>query len=771
MNMNKTLFDGDRLRKRDVFLAFLAGIGFTLVYLIFSPRGLDPSLWNEMSVAARIRPPTTIFHGAWRLLAVGVLSFCGPEYVTAVLRIIGSIIGGLAMFFVYLILRQIVASLARVKDFTHWSWIAPLFTMIATVCFGAGDAMFRIISPVSPGALQFVGLIFSLHLFLRFLKSGGTWRILLSMVFAGAITAETPVGFLLPLVYYVAQRLALTALLNEKQQVDADPGHLGFMPRWRMFFSFVAGLLLFAVLNIAVFVSFGGLEAYGWNGFDLAFRYAVSSYDVIASAASPIGWVLAVTFSLLPLVVSLVLFPMLCRDTEPIRFRLGLLLFFAGVLALVQCGILPYTRLWSFSSGAVEINSDFLECAFMLMTAITLALASSCFALGCQEIFFFDEDDGVFRPVEPRGIAMRNLVQVVVIACVLPTVFRLHRPVETELRSVVHDAIVETVRECGDAKYLFTDGRLDPGIELLAALMGSQVKPLNMMGGPSPWDKFIRTRYFEEGSPDRSSVEVGVPVLLRVWAGEKTNGMDNAAIQLGFEFWRRARKPLPKCSGFVAREKGLSDAEAERGISVANAIAARIIRISKENPHAAVSPALRSAVSAVSWRISRFARMRDDEQLANDLDEWNDAVKHMMRLIEYERMRTFMQMTPYEGLRLSLRRADFIEARKYGATVLQIDPEDPEANFGTGMAFLMEEKFKDAEFYLERTLIKRPDEPAVLNNLSIIYRKTNRLEKALEYVKKAHEIAPNNEEIIRTLKDTERAIAKRDETLKSAFRR
>jgi len=302
-------------------------------------------------------------------------------------------------------------------------------------------------------------------------------------------------------------------------------------------------------------------------------------------------------------------------------------------------------------------------------------------------------------------------------------------------------------------------------------MMGSPVKPLSMMSGPSSWERYIRTRHFEEGTPDRASVEVGVPILLRVWAGEMTNGMDNAAIQLGFEFWRRARKPLPKCSGFVAREKGLSDAEAERGISVANGIAKRIIKLAKENPHVAVSPALRSAVSAVSWRISRFARMRDDEQLANELDEWNDAVKHMMRLIEYERMRTFMQMTPYEGLRLSLRRADFVEARKYGATVLQIDPEDPEANFGTGMAFLMEEKFKDAEFYLERTLIKRPDEPAVLNNLSIIYRKTNRLEKALEYVKKAHEIAPTNEEIIHTLKDTERAIAKRDETLKSAFRR
>jgi tetratricopeptide (TPR) repeat protein len=143
----------------------------------------------------------------------------------------------------------------------------------------------------------------------------------------------------------------------------------------------------------------------------------------------------------------------------------------------------------------------------------------------------------------------------------------------------------------------------------------------------------------------------------------------------------------------------------------------------------------------------------------------------MMRLIDYERMRTFMQMTPYEGLRLSLRRADFVEARKYGATVLQIDPEDPEANFGTGMAFLMEDKLKEAEFYLERTLKKRPEEPAVLNNPSINYRKTNRLEKALEYVKKAHELLPANDEISRTLRDTERAMEKRKSTLKSAFER
>ena len=48
-------------------------------------------------------------------------------------------------------------------------------------------------------------------------------------------------------------------------------------------------------------------------------------------------------------------------------------------------------------------------------------------------------------------------------------------------------------------------------------------------------------------------------------------------------------------------------------------------------------------------------------------------------------------------------------------------------NQARGELAALEEKLKEAEMYLERTLVKRPDEPAVLNNLSIIYRKTNRL--------------------------------------------
>ena len=762
-------FVGDRSGKRDLLLATLAGLLFTVVYLVFSARGLDPALWGDMCVAGGLRPPQTIFPGIWRLVTKWLLSVVGVGHITVALRIIGSIVGGICVFFAYLIIRQTLAFLARVRSVEVWAPIASLFSFLATACFATGDSMWRFVSPLTPGAIRLLALLVSIQLFFRWINKTGVWRVMLLMFLAGAISAETPIGFLIPLLVYVGYRLVFDAVINGQFSIDGNLDGLRVLPSWRMFFSFVLGFVAVASVNIWSFADFGGLEVNAWKPIDVAIHYAMGYYAAVRAAASPIGWILAITFSVLPLVAALVLFPMLCRDTEPIRFKLGLILLFVGVLALMQCGVFPYAKLWAFSSGAAEVSSDFLEGIFSFCIVLTLALSASCFALGSQNAFMYDSDDGDYHQAFRRGFAMRNVVLVFVVAGMVPSLLRINRPAETEMRSIVRDALVETVRECGDAKFLFTDGRLDAGLELVAAQMGSSVKPLNMMGGPSAWEKYIRTRHFDKDSADFTSAEIGVPILLRIWAGEMTNGMDHAAVQLGFEFWKRARKPLPRQSGFVAREKGIDDAESERGANVAKMIAQRILDVVKNNGDISTSPDLKAAISSVSWRISRFARMRDEDQLANELDEWNEAVKHMMRLVEYERMRTFMQMTPYEGLRLALRRADFSEARRYGKTVLQMDPDDPEANFGTGMAYLMEEKYKEAEMYLENTLKKRPDEPAVLNNLSIVFRKTNRLEKALEYVKKAHELMPGNEEIKRTLKDTERAMENRKATLKSAF--
>ena len=66
--MENNTFADDRLSKRDVLRAVVVGLVSAVVYSIFLPSGLDPSVWSEMAVAAGIRPPATIFGGPWNTL-------------------------------------------------------------------------------------------------------------------------------------------------------------------------------------------------------------------------------------------------------------------------------------------------------------------------------------------------------------------------------------------------------------------------------------------------------------------------------------------------------------------------------------------------------------------------------------------------------------------------------------------------------------------------------------------------------------------------------
>ena len=70
-----------------------------------------------------------------------------------------------------------------------------------------------------------------------------------------------------------------------------------------------------------------------------------------------------------------------------------------------------------------------------------------------------------------------------------------------------------------------------------------------------------------------------------------------------------------------------------------------------------------------------------------------------------------------------------------------------------GMSHLRDGRMQEAEFYLRRCLIRRPDEPAVLNNLSIICRKAGRYEEAEEFARHALKMLPDSPEVRQTLKD------------------
>ena len=110
-----------------------------------------------------------------------------------------------------------------------------------------------------------------------------------------------------------------------------------------------------------------------------------------------------------------------------------------------------------------------------------------------------------------------------------------------------------------------------------------------------------------------------------------------------------------------------------------------------------------------------------------------------------------VRLTPREGLRVGLDRADFRLARTFAQQVLASDPYDTRANFAMGMGYFTEELYGRAEYYLKRCLVRKPDEPAVLNNLAIVQFRLGRVEEAETTAVKALKRYPKSIEIKKTL--------------------
>ena len=738
-----------RLTGRDWTIAAIAGLVSFAAFAFLSVRGLDPSQWGEVAVAARLRPPQYIFPGLWRVLTYGLFSTLTIYSAVNALSWIGAALGGICVSLVYLVARQSLSFLTRFGD-EHAVWddvVCPAFAFVAAFFVAVAEPVWRIMQTFSPEGLRLFMLLLAVHVYMRWLSHGRDWRLYPLVALIGVMAAETPFAFVLPPLmlmgyYRIWGHVSMGSYEAPESLPDPDS-----LPCWRMFFLFCGSLGAAVWLNAYAFTALGGVSANGWSSTDIYFRYGGGYWHVLASASSMAGWALGLGFGLFPLVVAQRLFPTTLRDDMPMLFQRGVILVFVAVLAIMQTGAFPAARFWAFTKESVAVSSSFLLSFYVLCTALTIALCGAAFTFECQRVYLPDD-------AQKPGRMLRWLVPSIALLLMLLAAVNVPRTEEREMDGIVRDALVETVLECGDAKWIFTDGRLDEGLELTAAMMGRRIHTLNMMSGPSNWEKTVRESSFPAGSADRDNASIGIPMLLRVWAGEKPHGMDEAAVQLGLEFWKREGKDMPKASGFLARVRGLDDETAARGVEAASRLADRILALS-ETARLKASPALVDAVSSVSWRISRFARLRHDEKLADRLDRTNTALKRMLTIVEYERQRTFMQLTPREGLRIALRRADFVEARRYAAAVLRSDEDDPEANFGTGMSYLGEANLKDAEFYLRRCLKRRPDEPAVLNNLSIICRKTRRYEEAEELARHALKMLPNSPEVQQTLKDAQ----------------
>ena len=726
----------------------LVGLATCAALLVWGVPGLDPALWDETAVAAGLRPARTMFPGVWRLLVGWLFPLFGVREAVSVLSIAGAVVGGFCTAIFCLIVRQILALVIRVeRHYPFWSGIiAPFFAACAAFVLGVSDPFWDIARTLSPEEIRLAVFLLIVYGQLRWFSVGGNRRLLAVMAATGFLAAETPVALLLPVAFvyaYLSVRNCVASGLFPWPERLPVPQR---MPSWRMFYMFFGGLALGIWLNAYSFEVFGGVAANDLTREGVYLRYAACCWRVFAGAATIVGWMLGICFCVLPVVGAVRLAPLVIRDDRRMPFMLGVTMTALVFLALLQTELFPPARFWMLVPEHVLVHSGFLLVLFVLCAAVTLAIGGAAFAFACRRTYLMGK---LYSP----GPVLRWSVPAIALALAAVMAARLPQPVATEVQGIVDEAVREIVRECGDAKWLFTDGHLDAAIELEALAEGRTLRALNMMAGGSPWEVAVSRRGIDPSSGDYEDAATGVPVLLRVWSGERPERMNEAALQLGFELWKRDRREPPKASGLVARTKWADEADVARGVAEAGKLSKRVLAVAPAADAAMLPKALAEAFSAVNWRLSRFARMRDDMKLAGKLEENNTILKRMLKAVETERLRTFMQMTPREGLHFALSRADFTIARRYAASIIAQDEDDPEANFGMGMSELQLGRYKEAEGYLKRCLVRRPEEPATLNNLSIICRKLGRYGESEDYARRAIKRLPNSPEVKRTLAD------------------
>lgn len=156
-------------------------------------------------------------------------------------------------------------------------------------------------------------------------------------------------------------------------------------------------------------------------------------------------------------------------------------------------------------------------------------------------------------------------------------------------------------------------------------------------------------------------------------------------------------------------------------------------------------------------RNGKFDAAEIENELADRLDQANPEWRRVQERMDWVTKQQRVRLTPQEGLKIGLERADFKLASVYARQILTYDADDLKANFAVGMGLFIDEEYGRAEKYLRKCLVKAPNEPAVLNNLAIALLRLRRYAEAETNAVKALEIMPNSSEIRTTLRHIRKA--------------
>ena len=774
---------------RSRLYAALFGVAVAALSWAWQFDSVPPGLMEQLSVAAGLRPPTGVTSLLWQYVAGPLCRNLGIVKAEAVLRAAGHIsLGVMAVLSVMMFEMLAPDALRRGEHVARWwrAWVRfVLFQGAAVFC--CSYPVWNAFCWFSPSSLHVLLAAVATLLVFAHMKSGRHAPLVAAFAFLGLLAADAPVGALLlvAVVLVLGSRrwMRRAGLLADSKD---DPLAKVFLP-WRLTLSFAFGVTVGMTLEVQAFKDLSGLAAFGWSWGDYALAFPIRYLTGLLNACSPVGLLIFLAVVVSPVLAEYGVYRRATDGEKPLVYFDGLMFLVCGLIAFSQLSGASQLWFWTWAEERGCVRDDVLRCVAAFLCALAVVWSLSVFTI---ELYLrnvrrivtqrFQDETGAEGAVDAFKSANRVqrivriaflFLPVLILGCVIP--FRAQR-MERAMLDVVAEAARETADECRDVEWLFTDGGLDAAVELAAAEKGGRLIALSMMGGAEdPREIYMRTRGVTNAE-DRALLKSGAPDALRTWVRTRPDMAKTYAVQIGFELWQRDGRPVPDCSGLVARPEGFSPEEAARGAEAGRALARRVLAVyDMGDPEKTVDRTLRNAFLFTQWRLAILARHRanaydargdrdlamEETFLADELDGKNAALDNIRAMMAWGSRRKLERMTAREGLKIALYHADFALARMFARRILDVSPEDPAANFAIGMDFFVQRQYVRAQAYLERCLEQRPDDPAVLNNIAQCRLRKGDPKGALPYIERAKGILPDAPEIRRTYERVKAALA------------
>ena len=763
-----------------LLVAVVAGVAAVLLAGAAGFPSTSPACWDDLAAAARLRPSLVFTGGLVRAVYAAFFACFRPDTALEAVRVAGWAAFGAVAFLTCQVLALLCGGWIEAFCRTwRGSVVAGLSLLTATLAFVCSDPVWYALQGLGAEGLQILlallGTWFQLLFVVRLRR-----RYAVVAMFAWAIVAgDSPWGLLgalsVPVTVFFACR---------KASADEPLSN----PLARMVLNRVLSAVSLATFGAVVALECVWLRTFGLEEPALADLFGYIA-NMAAVARDAIPWktaVLAVPVVLVPAAVTRILRDQSLNDEKFMPVNIAVAHVAIGILAWTQ--LAGAKGLWfvNWVPGACPASA-FVHAALVFVSALTLTwtllvLGAAAFLKKARKIASFRHADAAESPEGVRMLAfMIRTRQVVLplVACVPLVILLSVVPFRYEstllgMLGVIGDSLVQTVDECRGRTRVFTNGVLDAGLELEALRRGAPLYAVSLLAGNAPADLALRNRGLTREEDLEASAR-GPVNLLRTWVNDTPARLSDAAVQLAFELWNGNTNQPAYLATVALPPGGAGTPDPVTCSHRAHTFAERIFALyGRGRPDRAGTPFLRTLFRDVQWRLSRLAAMRAEakgrstwgadaayeQSLSEKLRDLNAAARDLDVRLARIGERNAAMLTPREGLKLGLDRADFKLASLFASTIILSEPDHPEANFAIGMDHFLSGQYARAEPHLKRCLAHRPHDPAVLNNLAVVELRLHRWEEAERYANEALARMPKAVQIQRTLAAIRKARAR-----------